>query len=272
MFGEAQDLYGQHREYFPGQAVAGLQGDTITGQDMTRDNALAFGGQMNPQLMGALSNQLNATDVANNPHLAAAVQAAMNPVMRQLQEQALPGVRAGATQAGQYGSSRQGVLESNAIRDATGMMADRSAGMYSDAYAQGLQAQGNALSRAGGVFNTMMQPGMAMDAVGQQNRMHEQELINDQMNRWNFQQEDPWQQLQRYQSAVGGNFGSTSTSTQQGAQGSLLSNAVGGATSATGLWNMLKPASQSGNFSGVPGITQGSQQDTMLANQNAYFK
>ena len=51
-------------------------------------------------------------------------QAMTNPILRQLQDQTLPGISSGATQAGAFGGSRQGILENQARTGATGAMAD----------------------------------------------------------------------------------------------------------------------------------------------------
>ena len=50
--------------------------------------------------------------------------AVTNPILRQLQDQTLPGISSGATQAGAFGGSRQGILENQARTGATGAMAD----------------------------------------------------------------------------------------------------------------------------------------------------
>ena len=50
--------------------------------------------------------------------------AVTNPILRQLQDQTLPGISSGAAQAGAFGGSRQGILENQARTGATGAMAD----------------------------------------------------------------------------------------------------------------------------------------------------
>ena len=50
--------------------------------------------------------------------------AVTNPILQQLQDQTLPGISSGATQAGAFGGSRQGILENQARTGATGAMAD----------------------------------------------------------------------------------------------------------------------------------------------------
>jgi hypothetical protein len=50
--------------------------------------------------------------------------AVTSPILRQLQDQTLPGIGSGATQAGAFGGSRQAILENQARTGATGAIAD----------------------------------------------------------------------------------------------------------------------------------------------------
>lgn len=136
-----------------GQANAGINGLFNQANNTSAAGANAMG------YMGALGNagntalgsglnsvnssmsQLNAAgDPANNPYFQQALQSAIRPVTQQFQEQVLPGIKQGAQDAGQLGSSRQGIAEGIANRGYMDTVGDISANMGNAAYAQGLQA------------------------------------------------------------------------------------------------------------------------------------
>ena len=56
-----------------------------------------------------------------------------------------------------------------------------------------------------------------------------QRLIDDAMNRWNFQQQQPWQNLMNYSNVINQLPGGYGTQTQQGSRGSRLAGIGGGA-------------------------------------------
>lgn len=125
-----------------GGAQQGLGGAANLGAVQALGNQLGSGG-MEAGQAGALQGMqhlLGAGDVMNNPYLASAMNAAIRPVREQFTEQVMPGIRQGAMEAGQMGSSRQGVAEGIASRGYMDTIADLTAQMGSQAYGQGLQA------------------------------------------------------------------------------------------------------------------------------------
>jgi hypothetical protein len=136
-------------QFFGGPTVAGFSPQQLDSQRQFQ--GLAPGLQQQGQLQqAALANQLgqdvrqfNMPGQVNAPGQVGQVgagqqvgregvqgispelqQAMTNPILRQLQDQTLPGISSGATQAGAFGGSRQGILENQARSGATGAMAD----------------------------------------------------------------------------------------------------------------------------------------------------
>lgn len=68
-----------------------------------------------------------------------------------------------------------------------------------------------------------------------------QRLIDDAMNRWNFQQQQPWQQLGNYSNIINQLPSGLGSTTKEGASGSRLSGILGGASagSSLGPWGAL---------------------------------
>lgn len=92
------------------------------------------------QMASSMAQLNQAGDFQNNPAFQAALQSAIRPVTQQFQEQVMPGIKQGAIEAGQMGSSRQGVAEGIASRGYMDTVGDIGANMGNAAYAQGLQA------------------------------------------------------------------------------------------------------------------------------------
>jgi hypothetical protein len=80
-----------------------------------------------------------------------------------------------------------------------------------------------------------MQAALGAAGLGQQNQ---QNIINDDVNRWNYYQNLPYQQLGNFANMIGGNYGGTTNLSQpyyQNQGANLVSGALGGA----GLGNAL---------------------------------
>jgi hypothetical protein len=229
-----QETSGTPLQFYPGQTYAGFSPQELQAQRMALAAAqgqqtLAQGGQQ------ALLSALDATNVYNNPALQAAVQGAIAPVQQQLMEQTLPAVRGGAIQAGGYGGSRQQLMERGTIDASTKAMMDRAAGMYSDAYAQGLQARTQAMGLQPQMQQAQLSPAATYGMVGEQNRAMQQQGINEQIARWDFRQNEPWQRWGNYASLMGGGGGQQPLSSGGAPTSGGLSGAARGAALGTSI-------------------------------------
>lgn len=79
-------------------------------------------------LKSLLSGQIN------NPYLGQQANAITSDITRNLQENILPGMRDSAVAAGQYGGSRQGILESKALSNVSRDTASALSGLFGGAY------------------------------------------------------------------------------------------------------------------------------------------
>ena len=149
--GDASRLAGAYAPGALGQAMSGLGG--VVGSGVT--------GQGQAGALQGMQGLLAAGDPMNNPYLASAMQAAIRPVTEQFTETVMPGIKQGAMEAGQMGSSRQGVAEGIASRGYQNTLADITAQMGSQAYGQGLQA----MQAGAGIGQGLM--GAGMGAAGQ---------------------------------------------------------------------------------------------------------
>ena len=100
-------------------------------------------GNLQAAATNALSNQTgqtiaNANQYANNPTLNAQIKAAEQPVLQTLNESTVPGLNRAASEGGNLNSSRAGMAEAMANRDAATQVGNIDATMRGNAYNNGL--------------------------------------------------------------------------------------------------------------------------------------
>lgn len=169
-----QQLYAQAMQAGPYQ-IAGISPYATTGLGNINTGAnqqIAAAGTLNPMInnaqnsLGFLMSQ-NMLDPNSNPYLAAAGQAAINPIYQRLTEEILPAISSGAVATGNIGSSRQGIAEGRAIEGTQRVAADTLAQMYSNAYQNGLGTMLQAQSLAPSTIGLSTLPGQIVGQAGQ---------------------------------------------------------------------------------------------------------
>ncbi len=174
--GIQENLYGTLNQFlkvplqsYPGQSIAPLApqqllsnalltGATTDPRQYTSgglaDLAAAYAaspivGQASTQQLQALSQYTDPRflDPRSNPFTAAAADAATRQTLATLTNQALPAIRTGAIGAGQYGGSRQGIAEGQAITGASQAMADAITKTYFDQYNRNALLQQQAIAQ-----------------------------------------------------------------------------------------------------------------------------
>jgi len=205
-----------------------------------------------------------------NPQLA---QAVSRPLTQQLNENILPGISSGATQAGAFGGSRQGILENQARSRTAGAVTDALARATQQQQQIGLNQRGQDIQQGqfSGQFlagqrqqdiNTALQqrgqnlgalqsgqsgasaarqgllagPGV-LSGVGAQQQQMQQQLINANMQRFNYGQNAPQQNLAKLFGFLGGR--PTQASSPNTTPASGFSRGVADATDAYNLYNLV---------------------------------
>ena len=128
--------------------VAPLTPEQLTSFDLATSYARS------PELLGTITSAQraqqnilqNALDVEQNPAVQAYARAAIRPVEESLLERVLPAIRGSSIQAGQYGGSRQGIAEGQAIGRFETAAGDITSRIMADAYGRGLDATTRALA------------------------------------------------------------------------------------------------------------------------------
>lgn len=261
--------------------TTGLVGDPLSYASVPlADRATAIA--MSPQVTSATGDAINANrmlmsplmlDPRTNPWLAGAADAANRETVRQLTTQVFPEIRSGAIGAGQYGGSRQGVLEANALAAASQAMADSNVSMFSDAYQSGID---NMLRSAalnptitGGVINPItsaiqarglaneqaLQMFAALDTSGSIIQENTQNWIDKEVGRYAYNQEAPQQRLALMANIINGMspIGQTTTSSGEST------------TISTGSQTQNQPVPYTSPFQGIiGGATAGASLGSMF--------
>lgn len=211
-FNRARNLYDTGGpQYYPGSTVAPLSTQTRAGIDQYTQTA-----QQGTPVAQSAQDQVNATlqgDYLNsNPYLDAMYNNAASAVTRNYSEAVAPSIAANFGLSGRSGSNMAFANAMDTSRDTLsrnlgGMAANIYGGNYANERQNQMQAAGMAPQTAGLNYfdaNQLLQAGALRDDYLQRVR-------NDRVNRWNFDQERPYDALGRYQQMIQGTYGGTST-------------------------------------------------------------
>jgi len=212
--GEARRLYEtQGPSYFPNQTYVSPSGTTLSALQAGEQRAMAG----SPLLRAAQAENLANVQgqyLSGNPFF----QGAFNPAARAAQQSyydAIQNVTSKAASAGRYGSGAYGQLTdraggtfANALTDVAGKLAYQN---YSDERARQAAATAAAPSMAEADYGDIQR----LLAIGQGREGYEQTALQDQINRYNYEQNLPQAKLQSFLSGVyGAPSGGISTATQ----------------------------------------------------------
>jgi len=115
--------------------------------------------------------------------------------MTSLQRDMLPALQSQAVGSNALGSDRLGVAQGLATSEASRNLANTNASTMLNAYGQGLGAQQNALGQTGNMLSNMLAPSQTYLGAGQNIEGYQQKEIDEQMNRWNFAQQEPFSRI-----------------------------------------------------------------------------
>jgi hypothetical protein len=240
ILGYGKNAYDQGYQNYPGQTFAPMNPYQQQGLQQNLNYSQGLMPNQIGQAQGAWQSALNSPDVANNPYVMNQVMAQSGLLNRNLSENIMPQIQDGATAAGQSGSSRQGVAEGIASRGTQEAIGRQAASTMGNAYGQGLAAQGNAIGQANNTLGLGMLPGQTMQGVGGQLNTEAQRYINEAMQRQQFGQDVPWDQIARYQNVAQpiGGMGGNQTQPNPN-QGNMFAGALGGGMAGLGAYNQL---------------------------------
>lgn len=208
--------------------VAGTNQDITASWDAGRQAAQAQQGTLAQQqnIFGNLQAYGNATQ---DSVLQQRLQDIANLTNRNLSENILPGLRTGAVQAGQAGSSRQGIAEGIAARGAAEQATRSQTDLLANAEAQRLSALQAAGQMGGNLLQQQTMPATTLGAIGAQQRDIQNQLNQEGLMRQNAELARLSGLAGIQTTAASPMIGQTTTQTSKGGGGGggLLQTALG---------------------------------------------
>lgn len=190
-----QTLGGTPQTMFPDQMYAGMDPRQTEALGMREDFARNMGGMVDPS-MQAWQSTLGAPDVANNPYVQGMINQQATTLNRNLAEM-MPTIESNMLGVNErLGGSGEGVAKGIAGRGTQEALANAMAQTQLGAYGQGLQQQQFGLQAAPAMAGFGMMPADVISGVGGVQRAEDQMGINEAVQRYNFEQQEPWQRLQ----------------------------------------------------------------------------
>lgn len=249
----AQSLFltGQQPEFFPGQTY--VSPSAATTESIAQQEAIAR--QQSPVLqqaqqafqssLGGIGQTAQGGFLNANPYQAQMMQAATRPLEQAFSQQVLPGISSLYSKSGRLGSGSMERALSSASEGFGRSIGDITANIAGAQYQQerGLMQQAQlgqaALAQAApSIYGQQFLPAQTLGQVGAQQEAIAAQPLQEQMARFQFGQQLPYQQLQGYLSSVYGSpMGSYGTQTTQqplyqnrttGALGGALAGGLGG--------------------------------------------
>ncbi|MGH9567170.1 MAG: hypothetical protein ACRD4I_14385, partial [Candidatus Angelobacter sp.] len=198
---EAQKIYGQTSGNIQNLAPGGPSDATQKGQQMALDYANNAGSDMAKQLSGAVNFGLG--DVLY-PQSTPALQATIDTATRKIGQQytdpggVISNIRSNFTTGNTSGTgTRESIAGGLAARSYLDTVGDVTGKLTSDAYGQGLNFMGKAMSLAPTAMQAGMMPADTYSAVGQQQEGYAE-------NQRQFEMNSPWMALGPYADVVMG--------------------------------------------------------------------
>lgn len=272
----AEQWAGSHvPEYFPGSTVVDFSPYSAASIEARAQRGLQ-GSAQERALGGYLNSALGQNQVDLNPAIAQLQQTAAggslygNPFLDAQYEQAtrqmggqfdraLSGVNATFGAGGRTGSG----IHQQAVQGAAGeyarQLGDTATQIYGGNYQQERDRQMAASSQLGNIYSQIgqnqlaaagMVPGYSnlqyqnINQLGQAGAMMDEQAraqLQDQINRWDFAQSAPYNQIQQYMNVVGQPYGTQSISYGNGGGGNAALSALGGAGTGASIGSAFGP-------------------------------
>lgn len=227
---------------YQGPTTAGFTPEQTGGQEM------ALGAVPSVNEVGANAAKANnfytsgnIWDPTANPNLKGAIDAATRPITENLLERALPAIRSGSVQTGNFGGSRQGIAEGQAIRGAEQATGDTAAKIAEDLYSTNVGAQQRAIAMAPTVQGAQTTGATVTSGVGDVRQAMDQARINAGVNAFNFDQYAPFLNARDILSLMQGLPGGSTVSTGNTPTTNPMTQALGGAATGAALGSAIMP-------------------------------
>ena len=258
---------------YPGQMFVGPSAQTEQALQLQEQAAtaaapiLTAGQQAYLQSLGQIGATAAGGFLGGSPYREALIQAATRPLVQQYTESILPGIASGFSRAGRYGSGAMEQAQARATEAFGRSLGDVAATVSAQDYARERQMQQqaqlaqSALGQAApSFFQSSFLPAQALATVGASREAIAQQPLSEAIQRYQFSQQLPYQQLQGFLGSVYGTpMAASQYSPTPQAQTNRLTSALGlgGLGYLGGSFLGQTPLNQPGNLAVLGGLLGG---------------
>lgn len=235
-FDQAQDIYNQQGpDYYPDGTVADLSGTTQLAQNLQTQRALS-GNQSTNAGNNLLTNTINGQYLNSNPYLAGNFQAGADQITKAYNT-AVQGQTSGMAGGNRLGSGMQAYYKDQE----NDTLAKNLGNLYNQTYYQDYtNERGNQMNAAAMAPGYAQQDYLDLNAlsdVGTAKDTYSQNLINADIDKWNYNQNVASNKLANYMNMIQGNYGGSSTTTSKAGGGSGFGNLLSGAAAVYSMFS-----------------------------------
>lgn len=244
---DAQSIYNQGAPgYYPGQTVAPMSGFTKGSLDSMAQRG-ADGSPLINAAQGQLTNTLNGSYLEQgNPHLQNAIGAATRPVMQAYNDQIMPGLDSNFSSAGRYGSGAHAMASADAGGQMMDQVGDISSQMTYQNYGDERQRQIQGMLFAPELAAQDYKDIGMLGQAGAGYDRHNQNVINADVQKYNYDQNSDWNFLSDYMGMLNGAPGGSTTVTQPQQGANPFTGALGGAMTGASIGSAMAPIGATG--------------------------
>lgn len=240
IMGQAEQLYMQPGpNYYPGQTTVPFSPETE--QSLAMQGARAQQGSPVNRAAKAESLKTLGGDylAQGNPHLDALYNKAARPMTDAFTNAVAPSIASRALKAGRYGTNN---YMGNQYGGAADILARNLGDLSASVYAPSYEAERGRMQNAAGMAPTLANQDYTdiarLAEVGGAREELGQRQIDENMNRWNYEQQLPANKLAQYLQFIRGDYGGTRT-TSQPIYRNKGAGAVGGAMAGAQMGSMV---------------------------------
>ena len=224
--GEAKNLYQQAGpNYFPGQTYVGPSAQTTSALSLAGQRAMA-GNPLLPAAQQQQQNVISGQYLQNNPYFNQALAGAAQGATQNYND-AIRNAQGTASMAGRYGSGASADIQNRAANTLASTLANK----YGELAYQNYGAERGMQNQAAMNAPTLAQADYAdisqLANVGKTAEDYQKTALQADLDRFNFEQNKPYQKLSSYLGAAyGAPMGNVSTTTQSGGGGKIVCSAM----------------------------------------------
>ena len=235
-FEAAEQLAQTPRQFFPGQTFVSPTSADITSTEAIKQRALE-GSPITPEAQKQYLSTIKGDFLGSgNPAYDAMVERAINPLRREFEETIRPGIRGSFSRAGRSSNIASEIADARAAENYARSVGDVTAQLAYPTYEAERARMFSGLGQAQGMAGLDYVDPTMLAGVGETERAFLAQPLQEQIARYNFEQEEEADRLARYMGFIGGGYGTsglTTTTAPQTYRSPVLGALGGGLAGAT---------------------------------------